>query len=86
MALPAYSYIDGVEIDDLWMRLKRDGVPTERLNKATAEVSGKVSLGLGKLINWLANTPTARRKACPRPGSAPSRLRFMTRRRRKIGR
>src|SRR5262245_40605146 len=33
-----------------------------------------------------ANTPMARRKGCPTAGSAPSRLRSMTRRRRRIGR
>jgi len=59
MTIPAYSYIDDVEIDDLWMRLKRDGVDIERIKKAKNEVSGKAKVGLGKLINLLAGDLTA---------------------------
>jgi len=55
MGVPTLAYIDGGLIDELWMLLKRDGVPTERLNKAKAAVSGKVSysLGAGHLVSWL---------------------------------
>ncbi len=53
MNVHALSYIDDALIDEIWMVLKRDGIPVERLNDAKAKVSGKAKFGLGHLWNWL---------------------------------
>jgi hypothetical protein len=55
VGIPTLAYIDGEVIDELWMNLKRDGVAIERLNKAKAVVSGKVTFGVGNLISWLVS-------------------------------
>ena len=53
MELPTLSYIDGTLIDEVWMRLKKDGIQQERLNKAKATVTAKAKFGLGKLLSGL---------------------------------
>jgi hypothetical protein len=51
--LPMTVYLDDREVDALWMALKRDGIPTERVKKAQAHVSAKAKFGLGKFLSSL---------------------------------
>jgi hypothetical protein len=55
MEIPALSYIDDELVDELWMLLKQDGIPVERLDKAEAHLSAKVKFGLGKVLTWLVS-------------------------------
>jgi hypothetical protein len=53
MDIPALPYIDDDLIDELWMGLKQDGIPIERIDTAKAHLSAKAKFGLGKVLEWL---------------------------------
>lgn len=47
-------YVNEAAVDEIWVSLKRSGVPTERVQAAVAKVSGTAKFGLGKVWSWLA--------------------------------
>jgi hypothetical protein len=51
--IPALPYIDDDLVDELWMGLKQDGIPIERIDTAKAHLSAKAKFGLGKVLEWL---------------------------------
>jgi hypothetical protein len=50
---PAFLFLDEAQVDELWVQFKRDGVPQERVERATKKLSTQVKLGLGHLLKAL---------------------------------
>ncbi len=52
---PIYLFLNELLVDEVWISVKRDGIPAERVRDATAKMSATVKFGLGHLWTWLAS-------------------------------